>query len=373
MLDRGIAPQHNPHSKVGSGEWFMKFSQQIPQDLLDEGQDNLLSGPREPPTPMKTSSIRWWYLSAAVALVFGFVSCKQSGAESAIESDRAVAWWEGEQEREDLAQAVQLARYRVSQMPADRRGDLARVNREIATLKVRLGEVRKIHAALEVEEVAIRQHAERYAAMVREQRRMDAVGTKMALFKPAIGRALEDVEITAVTDAGVTLRHRGGIARVDFFKLSQSQRERFGLEFAAAVTALDQENAREMAFHQATEAAMASQREQEAREATEAAKRAADQARMERALAPAQATRPGSILAQSAGRPNGTQRVSRADRWHSYYSRPTIYYYPYYPVSPCTPRPPIRQRLPITPTTPTTPATPPSTGGSPPTTPPTTL
>lgn len=121
-----------------------------------------------------------------------------------------------------------------------------------------------------------------------EERRAEAMGKRLNQFVTMAGRVYRDVQITNVSDGGVSLSHADGSARLRFGDLSPEQRRYFGIqdEVSAAVYAREM---RERAAYEAkveeSEKARRELAEKEAAERAEAYRIAVEKAAEARAIA----------------------------------------------------------------------------------------
>jgi hypothetical protein len=72
-----------------------------------------------------------------------------------------------------------------------------------------------------------------------ETNRAEETGKKYEQFETLAGRVYQDVQITRISDAGISITHADGAARLRFEDLSPEQRKQFGItkEDAAAIYA----------------------------------------------------------------------------------------------------------------------------------------
>ncbi len=104
-----------------------------------------------------------------------------------------------------------------------------------------------------------------------EERRAEVMGRKLDQFVTMSGRVYRDVQITKISDGGISFSHADGAARLRFNDLSPAQRSYFGIkvEDAAAVYAREME-ARE-AYEKKVEEREKARRELAEKEAAERA------------------------------------------------------------------------------------------------------
>ena len=157
-----------------------------------------------------------------VALVALLPGCKKQ--------QDATAWWAGEQERTELTQQLGLQNFRFDEIHA---GDVARLGNFRAESKAthcRAESLRHEQQELNgVVESLQRRLAEFKESTLRNQRQQ-AMQETFQTFSLASGRRFENVTISAIDDAGVTIRHTHGSARLRFQDLDAQQQQFFGLE-----------------------------------------------------------------------------------------------------------------------------------------------
>lgn len=249
-----------------------------------------------------------------------------------------LAWWEAEQERIGLDQQIALAKYRLEQSPEDLSAPLKAAHDRLAAAKEQLESLKRGLPSLRTEIADLEAQSAQYVVESRLAARAHAIGTRHDTFTDATTRTYRDALVTAIDDAGVTLRHADGIARLDYFRLTADQREWLGLDQAAATTALDREQAAALAYEQWIDQGMITIRAKQDEDRVAAAKK--EQQDLTRQLM--------AMVAKARALPAATpapvsRRSSWNDRWErtSYYRpRRTVYYYPvYYPsfnTRPCT-------------------------------------
>ena len=249
-----------------------------------------------------------------------------------------MAWWEAEQERIGLDQQISLAKYRLDQGPEDLAAPLKAAQNRLAAAKEHLESLKRRLPSLRTEIADLEAQGAQCVIESRLAARAHAIGTRHNTFTDATTRTYRDAVVTAIDDAGVTLRHADGIARLDFFRLTTDQREWLGLDQAAASAALEREQAAALAYEQWIDQGMTAIRAKQDEERAAAARR--EQLDLTRQLM--------AMVEKARALPAATpapvsRRSSWNDRWErtSYYRpRRTVYYYPvYYPSAntrPCT-------------------------------------
>lgn len=142
----------------------------------------------------------------------------------------AAAWWAGEQERTELSQQLELQQFRFEEIYV---GDAARLESFHAKSKAtRSRTVSLRHEQQElcgVVESLQRRLGEFKESTLRSQRQR-AMQETFETLSLASGRQFENVTISAIDDAEVTIRHTHGSARLRFQDLDAKQQQFFGLE-----------------------------------------------------------------------------------------------------------------------------------------------
>lgn len=269
-----------------------------------------------PPLIAKLLHLRWSPLMAVGVLA----SC---GRDDVADLDR----WEFEQERMALTQKLALAEYRLSQAPVDFTGTLHELRQDLSSMGRRTDELKHLRSRLQAEIRDLEDRNLRYALQARQVRRESAVGTCYPTFRSIAGKVYQNAVIDSINDAGVTIRHRDGLSRLDYYKLTPAQREDFGLDEVSATAALRGEGQAAIAYERWIEAGMVLVRQQQ-REAAETAKREEAAARERELIAATYASQlRTSVLSSTAG---GRSLWRRAWQGTTYsLPRRSVYYYPY--------------------------------------------
>lgn len=199
------------------------------------------------------------------------------------------------------------------------------------------------------------------------KRRAEETGKKYKEYTTLEGRVYKDVTITEISDAGISITHADGLARLRYEQLTPEQREIFGITKAGAAAVYAEEKKAQEVYEAKVRAEM--QEEQKAKDELfakqTAALQEAERLAAERAQKQAVATKIESTLEIPAypvirGSENAvlypTQRYSPSRTTHygsggyvypgsggAYYYQPTggyyypTYYSPYSPSKPCKP------------------------------------
>jgi hypothetical protein len=192
--------------------------------------------------------------------------------------------------------------------------------RDLNHRRVHLGDEVKL---LEDELTAFKQSA------IREQRDRAIGRTFETMILPS-GRTFTQVKVSAIDDAGVTIRHAEGSARVSFSDLATEQQALFGLEMDLAIAAERKELELAVDYERAIDSQLAAMKAQE-KLITEAATRDDYSQQAKRALVASQQ------IASSTVRPLAQPATSLGNRsWSSssycsnYRSYRPAYRYVYY-------------------------------------------
>lgn len=250
-------------------------------------------------------------------------------------------WWQGEQQRIELSQQLELKRYRFEQAYSRDFGQLENLRLFTMGNVALLKSLRNQHQALSGKIESLEgQWAGFRESTIREQRHhaMSKTFDRLSLVS---GRIYAEVSVASIDDSGVTIRHADGSARLRFTDLDDTQRIFFGLEADLALAAEEQETRDAADYERWVEARMVAINEKKL-EASANARREELELRRMRAESAAQLAANSSIspLARPA-----TNWGSRS--WSSYSSdysnyrtyRPTYRYVYYYtpPAYSCQP------------------------------------
>lgn len=187
------------------------------------------------------------------------VGCKKDQSQA--------EWWQGEQERIALLHQVELKQYRVTQsnfngfeelkrlagLAQDRTGYLASLGRQRQALTDELALLERNW--IDLQETTIRNQRNR------------SIGRTFKSFESASGRKFQEVSVAAIDDAGVTIRHRDGSARLRYADLNPEQQVLFGLDADLASAAEQKESMAAIAYEREIDGQMLVLQEQEKKNA----------------------------------------------------------------------------------------------------------
>lgn len=259
-----------------------------------------------------------------VAAALASMSCQRSHFQA--------EWWQGEQERIALSQRLELLRYRAERSDSSGFDELKRLDGLRESSKSLLDSLRQQRVALKTEVTALEEKWDDFQTSAIQGQRQCALGTTFKTFQSAAGRKFQDVSVAAIDDAGVTIRHADGSARLRFADLDSGQQAFFGLEADLASAAEEKEAHDEIAYDRGIESQMAMIREQEI-EVSERARReemAAAERKFSQQLAVQRvASAKVSPLSLPATR-FGSRSWSYSSNYSSYRSYYPVYRYVYY-------------------------------------------
>jgi len=222
---------------------------------------------------MISTSVMKFFLCAAVAAAAALsVSCERGG--------RQAEWWEGERERIEFSQQLELKKYRLEQVYTEDFEELEglRLKMDAATSSLRVLRQQQLALSNEVASLEGGQ-AEFRASTIRDQRHR-AMGASFETLRLVSGRTFEKVKVSAIDDAGVTIRHADGSERLRFADLTPEQQVIFGLEADLALAATGKEAGEAALYERWVDDRMAIVHEQQ--KADKATARREDQAARER-------------------------------------------------------------------------------------------
>lgn len=188
--------------------------------------------------------------------------------------DDGAAWWRGEQERLELSHQVALKDYRYSQLGSDNLAQLEKLresNKALTASRLALT-TRKMELSKESEALDREFSSFRLATLKDYRQRM--IGRKFDKLDSPTSRIYREVTVAAIDDAGVTIRHADGSARLGYEDLDADQRLRFGLEEDLALAAVEKEARRAADYERWIDDRLAFQRERDSKAAEESSKRA---------------------------------------------------------------------------------------------------
>lgn len=195
------------------------------------------------------------FAAAVAAIAQLSVGCRTNQSQS--------EWWQGEQERIGLSQQLELCRFRLELRPS---GNLKELNRlsELAQANASLLSSLQRQRHFLTEEVGSleRNRADFKLSTIRE-RRHEAIGKVFETFQSASGRKFLNASVKAIDDAGVTIRHADGSARLRFADLDAGQQVFFGLDAGRAFAAEENESVAFIAYEREQDRQMAAIRLQE--------------------------------------------------------------------------------------------------------------
>ena len=269
---------------------------------------------------------RSWRLCAMLAAAaFLSVGCKRD--ESRAE------WWHGEQERTALSQEVKLLQYRLDHSQAKMQTDLEHLDGRTQADALLLQGLRQKLSDLSSDVAKLQSDWSDFKSSILREQRQLAIGKSHPTFQLATGRTFQDVSVVAIHDAGVTIRHADGSARLRFEDLNTEQQAYFGLEEHLALAAEEKESLTTATYERGidTQMALIQQQEKLVADITRREEQAARQKWSQLAAQYVAASVP-STLSQAAT-PVGRDSWSsyRYDRYHRYRTRypydQSVYYY----------------------------------------------
>lgn len=167
------------------------------------------------------------------AAVFLAVGCGKK-------QDPAV-WWQGEQERIELSQQIELKKFRFEQIDSTDVAELERLRSRSSAAASRIVSLRRQSEELDAQVDSLKTKWQDYKEVVLEDQRRKAVGKSFETLRLASGREFENVSVASIDDAGVTIHHAYGSARLRYADLDSRQRTFFGLEEDLALAAQKKE------------------------------------------------------------------------------------------------------------------------------------
>ncbi len=262
---------------------------------------------------MKKFHVRASIVSSMLAILTS--GCRKNDGQS--------VWWQGEQNRVELTHDLALKEYRLQHSGYEKMAELEKFRISNKAAELRLRDLRGKQAGLILE---VELMSRRFVASRREfvgNQRKAALGKKFNELAVADGRNFRDVAIVSIDDAGVTIRHADGSARLAYADFDEGQRVIFGLEEGSSLAAQEEEERQSLAYERLIDSRMAIIQQKQTNDFA-AAKREEQQDRWQRSSTAASQANSGYVrpLAQPAKAFGGGFYGH-----YSGYSRRPIYYY----------------------------------------------
>jgi mRNA-degrading endonuclease YafQ of YafQ-DinJ toxin-antitoxin module len=239
-------------------------------------------------------------------------------------------WWQGEQQRIELSQQLQLKKFRYEKAYSHDFKQLEKLRHSTTEAAASLKSLHRQRAALTEQTQSLEgQWASFREATIRDQRQ-SAMRKTFANLTSASGRTFVDVSVVSIDDSGVTIRHVDGSARLRFADLTSEQRVFFGLEADLALAAEQQESREAAEYERWVEARMVVIDEKKLKDA-ESARREDLEIRRQRSQAAAQLAANSSVRPLARPATNvGSRSWSYSSNYSNYRVRRPTYRYVYY-------------------------------------------
>ena len=266
-------------------------------------------------------------LAATMIIVaFQTTACQKNESQA--------GWWQAEQERIELSHQVELKKFRFDQLYSGdfKEFESLRLSADQTALKLDSLRRQRVELGGQLESLQ-KQTADFKAAAVRSQRHraMSRTFEKLDLVS---GRSFENVSVASIDDAGVTIRHADGSARLRYADLDAEKRVWFGLEEDLALTAQNKETQDAAAYEKWVDARMVAMEEKKTKNSESTRQQELASAERQASLAArhqaAVSNRPLAQKAASVGDRTwgdvSTYRTSRPTYRYVYYNNTPAYY-----------------------------------------------
>lgn len=177
--------------------------------------------------------MKFFICIAATSAVIFSAGCKEDQGQA--------GWWQGEQERIELNQQLKLKKYRFEQSDNRDFEELEKLLDATDTATSSLRSLRQQRLSLSDEVASLDGKWGAFRESTIKDQRHRAIGNTFEVIYLISGRKYQNVTVSAIEDAGVTIRHADGSARLCFADLNSDQRLYFGLEEDLAIAAMDKE------------------------------------------------------------------------------------------------------------------------------------
>ncbi len=172
---------------------------------------------------------------------------------SCVKKEASVSWWQREKERIELSHQLALKEMRFQQLDSQilpRLEELRQSNQSMAT-SIQSLKLRKIAAGNEVESLENQFSGFKQSVLTAQRNRSQ--GRTFAALATLSGRTYQNVVVASIDDAGVTIRHANGSARLRYDDLDANQRLLFGLDGVLAAAATQRESSETAAYERWTD------------------------------------------------------------------------------------------------------------------------
>lgn len=244
------------------------------------------------------------------------------------ERDQSQAeWWQGERKIIGLSQQLKLKKYRHELVCTHDFESLERLRNTTETATSSLRVLRKQYLTLSHEVVSLEGEWDEFRRTTIQNQRHRTIGKSFEAIHLVSGRKFQEVTVFAIDDAGVTIRHADGSARLRFADLDSGQQVFFGLEKDLAVDAEEKEAEAAAVYERWIDDRMAIIHEQE-RKDSEIARREELALRQYRSqLAFQNAEIPKTRTLAQAATPFGSRSREYSDFYRPYRSRYRYFHY----------------------------------------------
>jgi hypothetical protein len=222
----------------------------------------------------------WRRLAVILIPVLGLAGCDSARHDA--------QFWEKERETIELTHRLKLAEYRLSGARTSA-GNSALIRNKLRGQERAKQDLLRMRTELTAQIDNLENQFGELARAEIRKRRQHSVGEKYDTLTRTDGRVFKNVTVSAVTDAGVAIRHEDGAARLGFEDLTPAQRHSFGLDEASALAARQREAREAHAYEKQIDDALQVQRGKQ--ELAAAAQRRRDD-RASRTLMARNATQP---------------------------------------------------------------------------------
>lgn len=214
--------------------------------------------------------------------------------------------------------------------------ELVKLRKSSGEAGIALGILREKQKSLTEDLASLESQWTEFRATTLRAHRQRMIGLEFPEFSSVSGKKYQAVKVASIDDAGVTIRHLEGAARLRFADLDAKQRWMFGLEEDLAATAQADEAVNSAEYDRWVDAQMASSRDTEQRQTFESAREDSIARRERQALVASQlAAADNRALARPASAVGSGSWGGDYSRYRTYRPRyrTTVWYYTpaYYP------------------------------------------
>lgn len=262
--------------------------------------------------------VQGFFVTAIAGIVLLSTSCNTDKGEA--------LWWEGERERVEIEQELALKTYRFNELAGNDFETLQGLTVAARDAKEALAKLRDQRRNLEAELASLEKQWPEFRDDLLRDHRHQMIGKTFETLKSSSGREYKNVTVAQIDNAGVTVRHDAGSARLRIGDLDANQQLVFGLDADLAMVAETREREEGAAYDQWIDKQLVAVKDADEKKAM-AANDAEEASARKRAMLLARIDTPQRERPLAQGASSVSYRFSRSYTNYSGYTPSYRYYY----------------------------------------------